>query len=89
MGVTLIYPGELLLPDCAVCGRPVEEIACYDDALTLSRFVEVHCHGETERVELTVDDLRKISRGELSVRPGAAFARPRLDEVAPAPRLEA
>jgi hypothetical protein len=58
-------------PVCAVCGKPVDELAAERDVARRSTFVRVRCHGQIEEVEVTDECLEVMGS---SIRFGKAFA---------------
>jgi len=42
-----------VLPECAVCGRSVDELRWWDDWDRCQRILIARCHGQTEEVVLT------------------------------------
>lgn len=44
---------ETARPRCAVCQKPVETIAWWDDQLSCKRVFVVRCHGDEERTVVT------------------------------------
>lgn len=66
------------LPECAICGKPVERMYAWDDVLRAARYIAVFCHGQEERVELTRMLLEDCGG---TMRFGKAFAAPQLPEA--------
>jgi hypothetical protein len=67
-------PPQLPIPDCAVCGRPVERVDAYWEARTQDLIVNVHCHGQTERSVVEACLLHAFRASE--VKAGVAFLPP-------------
>lgn len=66
--------GEVKLPVCDVCKKPVDVMHSYNDLQSFGMVVEVECHGAIERVALSVDDLRNA---EQLTTGGIAFRQPK------------
>jgi hypothetical protein len=66
------------MPICDVCEKPVDAM-WMDNALDLfpgGRMFTASCHGETETVTVTEDDMRKmLETGQTRFRFGRAFVR--------------
>lgn len=61
-------------PDCAVCGRLVDEVRVYRDAVRSAWVCEARCHGKVEKASLG-DEM--FHNGPLVVTSSVAFERPR------------
>ena len=71
-----LTPGKLL-PECAVCGKPVESASARRWNHKNAWELVVHCHGDTESV--TVDMKEAIvAQNYGGIRLGRAFEHPRM-----------
>lgn len=57
-------------PMCAVCGKPVESFAYYDDEHVRHRYFIVKCHGRRQRVRVDLDTMAAAT----NISFGLAFA---------------
>jgi hypothetical protein len=70
-------------PQCAVCGKPVEHLAGYDDMTRQTTVFVARCHGEEEEIEVTKSE----ALDERFTLNGEAFKRHKLDRGKRRPRL--
>ena len=63
-------------PTCAICQRPVDEIATWRDGIRRVTVYRARCHGDEQVVDL--DDSLLVTSESIS--PGLAFATPQLTE---------
>lgn len=63
-----IFPGQpppWLIPSCASCGTvPVERFTVYPPTTPGQLFVEAECHGHTQGIMLTDEDLKGLRAGK-------------------------
>jgi hypothetical protein len=60
---------QIQLPECAVCGRPVERLERFERPDTGEIIFDAHCHGQVERVVVPVEWLQQVPAGQLRVCP--------------------
>lgn len=70
---------------CAACRRPVDRVEWWDSMTDRVRVIQVSCHGETDRMEMTDDFLFALTAaGKPPILEGEAFvAKPLLSQAAP------